>query len=91
MDGTTQSAMFPVANLGEAAKKAGVDITQWQACYDNKDTAAEFLAETQEANGFGLGGTPGTLILNVKTGKYTTVEGAYPFANFVQKIDSLMN
>lgn len=91
MDGTTQSAVFPVANLGEAAKTAGVDIAKWQACYDAKETAAEFLAETQEANGLGLGGTPGTLILNVKTGKYTTVEGAYPLANFVQKIDSLMN
>ena len=91
MDGTTQSIVFPVANLGEAAKSAWVDIAKWQSCYDNKETASEFLAETQEAGQFGLRWTPGTLILNVKTGKYTTVEGAYPLANFVQKIDSLMN
>lgn len=91
MDGTTQSAVFPVANLGQAAKSAGVNVAKWQACYDAKETTAEFLAETQEANNLGLGGTPGTLILNVKTGKYATVEGAYPFANFVQKIDVLMN
>jgi protein-disulfide isomerase len=91
MDGTTQSAVYPVANLGQAAKTAGVDAIKWQTCYDAKETAAEFLAETQEANGLGLGGTPGTLILNVKTGKYATVEGAYPLANFVQKIDALMN
>lgn len=90
MDGTTQSVVYPVVNLGEAAKTSGVDMAQWQACYDAKETAAEFLAETQEANGLGLGGTPGTLILNVKTGKYATVEGAYPLANFIQKIDALM-
>jgi protein-disulfide isomerase len=90
MDGTTQSAVFPVANLAQAAKTAGVDVAKWQSCFDKKETAAEFAAETQEANSLGLGGTPGTLILNVKTGKYTTVEGAYPIANFVQKIDSLM-
>ena len=91
MDGTTQSAVYPVSSLPDAASVAGVDVAKWQACYDAKETSAEFLAETQEANGFGLGGTPGTLILNVKTGKYTTVEWAYPLANFVQSIDLLMN
>jgi hypothetical protein len=58
MDGTTQSVMYPVANLSEAAKKAGVDIKKWQTCYDNKDTRNEFVTETQEANELGLGGTP---------------------------------
>jgi protein-disulfide isomerase len=90
MDGTTQSVMYPVANLSEAAKISGVDMPQWQSCYDNKDTLNGFVAETQEANELGLGGTPWTLILNVKTGKYATVEWAYPFSNFVQKIDTLM-
>ena len=90
MDGTTQSAVYPVASLPDAAKKAGVDMMKWQACFDKKETAAEFAAETLEANGFGLGGTPGTLILNVKTGKYATVEGAYPMASFSEKIDILM-
>ena len=57
----------------------------------NTAYAAEFAAETLEANGLGLGGTPGTLILNVKTGKYATVEGAYPMTTFVEKINSVMN
>ena len=91
MDGTTQSAVFPVASLPDAAKKAGVDMTKWQTSFDKKETAAEFAAETLEANGLGLGGTPGTLILNVKTGKYATVEGAYPMTSFVEKINSVMN
>ena len=91
MDGTTQSAVFPVASLPDAAKKAGVDMTKWQTCFDKKETAAEFAAETLEANGLGLGGTPGTLILNVNTGKYATVEGAYPMTSFVEKINSVMN
>jgi hypothetical protein len=58
MDGTTQSVMYPVANLSEAAKISGVDMPQWQSCYDNKDTLNGFVAETQEANELGLGGTP---------------------------------
>lgn len=91
MDGTTQAGgVYAVADLPKAAEAAGIDVTKWQVCLDTKETIAEFTAETQEANGFGLGGTPGTLILNVKTGKYTTVEGAYPLSSFVEKIDSLM-
>lgn len=91
MDGTTQSTVFPVSSLAEIPKKIWLDAKKWQSCYDAKETAAEFAAETQEANGLGLWGTPGTLILNVKTGKYATVEWAYPYTNFAQKIDSLMN
>jgi protein-disulfide isomerase len=90
MDGTTQASLYPVADLPAAAKKAGIDVAKWQACFDKKETNSVFAAETLEANGFGLGGTPGTLILNVKTGKYATVEGAYPMASFAEKIDSLM-
>lgn len=51
---------------------------------------ASFEAETKEAQMFDLSGTPGTLILNVKTGKYTTVTGAYPLLKFTQKIDALL-
>lgn len=49
-------------------------MTKWQSCFDNKETLTQFTAETQEARKYDLGGTPGTLILNVKTGKYATVE-----------------
>jgi protein-disulfide isomerase len=90
MDGTQQGNVYPVATLVNAAKKTGVDMLKWQACFDKKETTPEFAAETLEANGFGLGGTPGTLILNVKTWKYATIEGAYPMASFAEKIDALM-
>jgi hypothetical protein len=36
-----------------------------------------------------MGGTPGTLLLNIKTGKYATVEWAYPFTSFTEKISSI--
>lgn len=92
MDGSTQSTgVFDVAKLPDVAKTAGVDVAKWKSCFDAKETQDQFAQETNEAQSFGLGGTPGTLILNVKTGKYLTVEGAYPFDSFTQKIDSLMN
>ncbi len=92
MDGSTQSNwVFNVANLPDAAKAAGIDEAKWKSCFDAKETQDQFAQETNEAQSFGLGWTPWTLILNIKTGKYLTVEGAYPFESFTQKIDSLMN
>jgi protein-disulfide isomerase len=88
---SNDTGVYSVEKLGDAARTAWVDLGKWQACVDNKDTLTQFTAQTNEAQGLGLGGTPGTLILNVKTGKYSTVEGAYPYASFTEKIDSLMN
>ena len=91
MDGTLNNGtIYDVAKLPEAAKAAGVDEAKWKTCFDNKETLSEFAAETAEAQSFNLGGTPGTLILNIKTGEYATVEGAYPYATFTQKINDLM-
>lgn len=84
------SGVYAISKLADAAKSAGVDMKKWQSCVDAKETLEQFNAQTNEAQELGLGGTPGTLILNVKTGKYSTVEGAYPYASFTQKIDALM-
>jgi protein-disulfide isomerase len=89
MDGTKQGSPFPVSGLVGIAKKLGLDVTKWQSCLDNKDMTAVFAAETAEAQKYGMSGTPGTLLINVKTGKYTTVEWAYPFSAFVDKITSI--
>jgi protein-disulfide isomerase len=85
-DGTIISA----DNLAQAATAAGVDVAKWQACIDTKATLADFARQTSEAQKYGLGGTPGTLIFNSTTGKYTTIEGAYPYESFVAKIEELM-
>jgi len=89
MDGTSQGNVYPVAKLGDIAKNLKLDVTKWQSCVDSKATLAQFEAESAEAQKYGLSGTPGTLLLNVKTGKYATVEGAYPFTSFTEKIASI--
>jgi protein-disulfide isomerase len=85
-DGTIISA----DDLAQAATAAGVDVAKWQACVDTKATLPDFTRQTSEAQKYGLGGTPGTLIFNSTTGKYTTIEGAYPYESFVAKIEELM-
>ena len=91
MDGSTNGwGPLPVDKLADIAKSASIDVAKWQKCVDAKETLPRFVAQTAEANKYWLGGTPGTLILNVKTGKYDTVEWAYPYATFKSKIDALM-
>lgn len=89
MDGTSQSQVFSVAKLPEITKTLKLDAKKWQTCVDTKSTLAQFEAESSEARKYNLNGTPGTLLLNVKTGKYATVEGAYPISEFTQKIESI--
>jgi len=89
MDGTTQNNLYAVDKLPEIAKNLKLDIKKWQSCVDTKATLAQFESETKEAQKYKLNGTPGTLLLNVKTGKYATVEGAYPMSEFTQKIISI--
>ena len=89
MDGTKQGSVYPVSGLASIAQKLKLDMTKWQSCVDTKATLVGLEAETAEAQKYGMGGTPGTLLLNVKTGKYTTVEGAYPFLSFTDKISSI--
>lgn len=89
MDGSTQGSVYSVSKLVDIAKNIKIDVKKWQTCADTKATLSQFEAETNEAQKYNMGGTPGTLLINVKTGKYTTVEGAYPMSEFVQKIDSI--
>lgn len=89
MDGTVQGSVYPVAKLGDIAKNIKIDQSKWQTCVDGKSTLPQFEAESAEAQKLGLSGTPGTLLINIKTGKYATVEGAYPFTSFTEKIASI--
>ncbi len=87
---TSNDVLFNVADLWSLAKTLWLDVTKWQSCVDSKETLARFTAQTIEAQKLWLGGTPGTLVLNTKTGKYATIEWAYPIASFTAKIDELL-
>ena len=87
---TNEGGVSSVADLPKLAKTVGLDVPKWQACVDKKETATLFKSQTSEAQKFGLGGTPGTLIINVENGKYGTIEGAYPYSQFSSMIDSLL-
>ena len=81
---------YPVEELHKIAEKLGLNKDKWTSCLEDKETLAQFEKETEEAKSFGLGGTPGTLIFNKKTGEYRTISGAYPYTEFKKAVDELM-
>ena len=41
------------------------------------------------AENFGITGTPGNALINLTTGEYTTLSGAYPAASFEALVEQL--
>ena len=77
--------------LAYAAEK-WVDTAAAQTCIDNgdsKDLVAKKYSTGQQL--FGITGTPGNVILNIETGEYEIVSGAYPADTFETTINSLVN
>lgn len=81
---------FSKDNLVPLAKELGLDTGKFQACMDSKKNIARFDAETEEGKKLGVQGTPGTVIINNKTGEYELIAGAYPVTEFERVIDKLL-
>lgn len=90
MDRSTQSTVMPVDELLPLAKEQKLDVKAFTACYDSKETVAEYDANTAEGQKYGVSGTPGTLVIDTETGKYQLVSGAYPIATFTAAVDALL-
>lgn len=57
---------------------------------DSKKNIARFDAETAEGAKLGVQGTPGTVVINNKTGEYELIAGAYPASEFERVINKLL-
>ncbi len=90
MERSTMESVMPVDSIPGLAKELKVDAKAFSSCYDAKETMGEYDANTTEGNKYGVKGTPGTVIFNVETGKYKTIEGAYPYENFEQAVEELL-
>lgn len=64
----------------------GLSASKIDSCISETDTMAIYTANRQEAQKMGQTGTPGNIILNVKTGKYVTLAGAYPADAFIAAV-----
>ncbi len=82
--GFSKDALVPLA------KELKLDTKKFQACLDSRKNIARFDAETAEGVKFGVQGTPGTVVINNKTGEYELIAGAYPFSEFDRIVTKLL-
>lgn len=67
--------------LDEAARKAGADIARMKKDMESSQVASRIEADTQEAQKFGISGTPGFIVNGV------SIRGAYPVSAFKDIIE----
>jgi protein-disulfide isomerase len=90
-----QTALAP-AQIVDQARSLGLNIAQFQKCFDADTHAAEIRKDIAEGEKAGVTGTPtfflGVTSANSPTLKVTTtLVGAKPYAAFKQAIDDLLN
>lgn len=71
------------------AKESGVNEQKFQSCLDSGKYAQPIAQQEQEGATSGIQGTPGTIVLNLKTQQNRIVSGAQPLQNFQDAIDAL--
>ncbi len=76
--------------LTSYAKAVGVDEKLFASCINGTAASDRVAADSKEAQSIGAQGTPFSIIVNLKTGTYDVVAGAYPIADVKAKIDALI-
>ena len=78
------------ALLKKVAEYLKLDTTSFAQCLQNWETADKVKSDMSEwTTLFGITWTPGNVLLNIKTGKYVVVAGAYPAEQFDKLISEL--
>jgi protein-disulfide isomerase len=73
-------------SLDQFANTVGIDTTQFDKCLDNKKYEQKVLDNQKFGESIGINATPSFLIFDNK--KITKIEGAQPFSQFKQVLDS---
>jgi len=68
-------------NLETWAEDLELDMEEWRECQENLEFQEEMIQSTQEAQGFGITGTPGFIVND------ETISGAQPFTAFQTVIE----
>lgn len=84
---------FTSRRLTEIAKSVGLDMTEFQECYDSGKYEDRVAEDFTEATAAGLEGTPYFLITYTVDGVTKTdfINGAEPFSSFQVKLEAILN
>jgi protein-disulfide isomerase len=84
---------FTDRRLGAIAEKVGLDMTEFNDCYNSNKYADQVQQDMEEALAAGISGTPGFLITYTANGqeKTKTISGAEPFSTFQTELEAILN
>lgn len=92
LDRTTSNGTgFPLDNLVPLAKELGLDENNFKTCLDSGKYAQHVQDDMSGGSAAGVNGTPGTIVMNLKTDRNRIVSGAQSFSTFKTVIDSLLS
>ena len=83
---------FSSSRLAGMAQSLGLDMTEFQDCYDNGKYADQVQQDYQDAIAAGVQGTPSFVITYLANGATQTflIEGAQPYEVFQQSLDNIL-
>lgn len=81
---------FPLENLAPLAKELGLDEAKFKSCLDDGTYSKHVQDDMSGGSTAGVSGTPGTIVVNLKTDENRIVSGAQPFSAFKAAIDALL-
>lgn len=81
---------FPLEQLAPLAAELGLDQPSFAQCLESGRHADRVKADTEEGAAVGITGTPGSILLNTKTGEVRLLSGALPEATFNAAIAELL-
>lgn len=81
---------FPLDNLVPLAKELGLNESKFKTCLDSGKFAQHIKEDMDGGSKAGVSGTPGNIVVNLKTDENRIISGAVPFASFKTAIDALL-
>lgn len=72
------------------AKNIGLNEAKFKSCLDSSKYAQHVQDDMSGGSAAGVSGTPGTIVVNLKTDENRIISGAVPFASFKTAIDALI-
>jgi len=87
---TSNGTGFALDKLVPLAKEFGLDEAKFKQCLDSGKYEKKVKDQQEKGTAAGITGTPGNVLINVKTGKTRLIPGAVPFDQIKPEIDALL-
>lgn len=87
---TKSNKGLDVSQLPVLAQQIGVDKARFNKCFESGKYTAKVKQQLAEGAAAGVSGTPGSFIVDNKTGDVTLIPGALPFEQIKPQFDAIL-